>query len=275
MLYLPQELTRAEAIVRQGLGRPRSHRCRRTHRGGARRRSRTSHPLAVSRWTHRDEQPETALWRTGCSTPPTPTTRCVPWYASSPAALADGTPAHRVAVLYGAAKPYARLLHEHLGAAGLTVNGPGTRAVHERALARGFLAVLEACRRPTFPALRPSPPLPRRPPPTSSAAPSGGTLGAGLRLAGIVGGRRLEIQARHLRQTTNATSSPSRRQVPRTLARPRRSRTPRDRRRQGAERLRRRPPRPTRRRRRLTTGATSASGLSSCSTTSTAHQAHC
>jgi ATP-dependent helicase/nuclease subunit B len=52
------------------------------------------------------------------------------------------TPAHRVAVLYSAASPYARLLHEHLAAAKITVNGPGTRPVHERALARTLLEVL-------------------------------------------------------------------------------------------------------------------------------------
>lgn len=51
-------------------------------------------------------------------------------------------PAHRVAVLYGSTVPYARLLHEHLAEVGITVNGPSTRAVHERALARGFLGVL-------------------------------------------------------------------------------------------------------------------------------------
>ena len=76
--------------------------------------------------------------------------------------LADGTPAHRVAVLYGAAQPYARLLHEHLAAAGLTVNGPATRAVHERALARGFVSILELAelglpRAATFTALAEAP----------------------------------------------------------------------------------------------------------------------
>ena len=48
----------------------------------------------------------------------------------------DTTPAHRVAVLYAAPSPYARLLHEHLTAAGITVNGAGIRAVNERAVAR-------------------------------------------------------------------------------------------------------------------------------------------
>jgi hypothetical protein len=32
-------------------------------------------------------------------------------------------PAHRVAVLYGASEPYARLLAEHLAGAGITANG--------------------------------------------------------------------------------------------------------------------------------------------------------
>ena len=54
----------------------------------------------------------------------------------------ESTPAHRVAVLYGATHPYARLLHEHLSAAGITVNGAGTRPVIERAIGRGFLDIL-------------------------------------------------------------------------------------------------------------------------------------
>ena len=53
------------------------------------------------------------------------------------------TPAHRVALLHTAAAPYARLLHEHLHAAGVTVNGPGTRPVHERAIARAVLELLD------------------------------------------------------------------------------------------------------------------------------------
>lgn len=52
------------------------------------------------------------------------------------------TPAHRVAILYGTPTPYARLLHEHLGAAGIALNGRGVRAVHERATARCLLEVL-------------------------------------------------------------------------------------------------------------------------------------
>ena len=52
------------------------------------------------------------------------------------------TPAHRVAVLYASTQPYARLLHEHLAAAGIAVNGAGTRPVIERAIGRGFLDIL-------------------------------------------------------------------------------------------------------------------------------------
>ena len=56
-------------------------------------------------------------------------------------ALAD-TPAHRIAILYARARPYARLLHEQLTAAGVLVNGPGVVAVDERAISRGLLGVL-------------------------------------------------------------------------------------------------------------------------------------
>ena len=52
------------------------------------------------------------------------------------------TPAHRVAILYPARGPYARLLQEHLAAAGLTVNGPGARSVRDRALSRSALGLL-------------------------------------------------------------------------------------------------------------------------------------
>jgi ATP-dependent helicase/nuclease subunit B len=52
------------------------------------------------------------------------------------------TPAHRLAVLYGAAEPYARLLAEHLAAAGITTNGAGVRPTIERTLARTLLDLL-------------------------------------------------------------------------------------------------------------------------------------
>ncbi len=53
------------------------------------------------------------------------------------------TPAHRVAVLYARASPYARLLHEQLAAAGITVNGPGTRPITERGVVRALLETLD------------------------------------------------------------------------------------------------------------------------------------
>jgi hypothetical protein len=52
-------------------------------------------------------------------------------------------PAHRIAVLYAARSPYARLLHEHLSSAGITTNGPGVRPVNERAVSRLVLGLLE------------------------------------------------------------------------------------------------------------------------------------
>jgi RecB family exonuclease len=58
----------------------------------------------------------------------------------------QSVPAHRVAVLYADRSPYARLLHEHLGAAGITTNGPGVRPVNERAVSRLILGLLETGR---------------------------------------------------------------------------------------------------------------------------------
>jgi ATP-dependent helicase/nuclease subunit B len=58
----------------------------------------------------------------------------------------QSVPAHRMAVLYAGRSPYARLLHEHLGAAGITTNGPGVRPVNERAVSRALLGLLEAAR---------------------------------------------------------------------------------------------------------------------------------
>jgi hypothetical protein len=55
----------------------------------------------------------------------------------------ESTPAHRMAVLYGNPNPYARLLHEQLEAAGVTVNGPGVKAAAERTVPRAFAELLE------------------------------------------------------------------------------------------------------------------------------------
>lgn len=51
-------------------------------------------------------------------------------------------PGHRIAVLYGAADPYARLLHEHLGRAGVTLFGRGVRTTAEGRLGRAVLRLL-------------------------------------------------------------------------------------------------------------------------------------
>ena len=66
-------------------------------------------------------------------------TRCVVRMVT--AALAS-TSAHRVAVLYGSARPYARLLAEHLDAAGIRWNGSGVRPTVERTLPRALLDLL-------------------------------------------------------------------------------------------------------------------------------------
>jgi RecB family exonuclease len=51
-------------------------------------------------------------------------------------------PGHRVAVLYGSADPYARLLHEHLGRAGVTLFGRGMRPTAEGRYGRAVLRLL-------------------------------------------------------------------------------------------------------------------------------------
>ena len=58
----------------------------------------------------------------------------------------QSVPAHRIAVLFAGRSPYARLLHEHLGSAGITTNGPGVRPVNERAVSRLALGLLETGR---------------------------------------------------------------------------------------------------------------------------------
>jgi ATP-dependent helicase/nuclease subunit B len=60
------------------------------------------------------------------------------------AATLPDTPAHRIAVLYSSARPYARLLAEHLATAGIRWNGTGVRPTIERTLARVLHNLLEA-----------------------------------------------------------------------------------------------------------------------------------
>jgi ATP-dependent helicase/nuclease subunit B len=58
------------------------------------------------------------------------------------AALASGTEGHRIAVLYGSADPYARLLHEHLDGAEIPFYGRAVRPTSERVMGRAMLALL-------------------------------------------------------------------------------------------------------------------------------------
>lgn len=53
-----------------------------------------------------------------------------------------GTPLARIAVLYPAADPYARLVHEHLEAAGIAHNGPAVRTLAATAAGRAARALL-------------------------------------------------------------------------------------------------------------------------------------
>ena len=53
-------------------------------------------------------------------------------------------PAHRIAVLYAASSPYARIVHDHLAAAGIRFNGSGSRPTTERSIAQGTLRLVQA-----------------------------------------------------------------------------------------------------------------------------------
>jgi RecB family exonuclease len=142
MLYLPQQLIRSEAGLLAALA------------------ATTEVPVVVGRTgvVRADRAVIASLERVGISAgdrdhpPPTASevlhasdsddeVRCV--VRDLVATLAAGTAAHRVAVLYGSPVPYSRLLHEHLNASGIAVNGAGTRPVLERSLGRSYLDVLE------------------------------------------------------------------------------------------------------------------------------------
>ncbi|QYG91430.1 PD-(D/E)XK nuclease family protein [Iamia sp. SCSIO 61187] len=58
------------------------------------------------------------------------------------AAARAGTPLDRIAVLHPTADPYARLLHEHLAAAGVAVNGPSPVPLASRAAGRTLIGLL-------------------------------------------------------------------------------------------------------------------------------------
>jgi ATP-dependent helicase/nuclease subunit B len=57
-------------------------------------------------------------------------------------AALDGTPLERIAVLYGTAQPYGRLVHEHLAAAGVPRNGASIRPLAASVVGRTLLDLL-------------------------------------------------------------------------------------------------------------------------------------
>jgi ATP-dependent helicase/nuclease subunit B len=57
-------------------------------------------------------------------------------------AMREGVALERMAVLYAADEPYARLLHEHFDLAAITHNGATTRSMSDSALGRGLLRIL-------------------------------------------------------------------------------------------------------------------------------------
>jgi ATP-dependent helicase/nuclease subunit B len=139
IIYLPQALTQAEAAFARALGQ-------------------TSEVVVVAGLTgaeRADSAIRRSLERMGGEAGPKPLIatagrvlnasdsddeiRCV---VRDLVETLKSTPASRVAILYASPAPYSRLLHEHLTSAGVTVNGPGTRAVNERAVARTLLEVL-------------------------------------------------------------------------------------------------------------------------------------
>lgn len=58
------------------------------------------------------------------------------------AAMHDGVPLERMAVLYPHAEPYAQLVHEHLRAAGIPYNGAAVRGLSQRVAGRWLLDAL-------------------------------------------------------------------------------------------------------------------------------------
>ena len=143
VLYLPQALTQADSRFATALAQ-----C-----------ADTEVVAGVTRTRRGDDAVRRSLLRLGAAPLEEPGGTTSPAVASSVLHASDSddevrcvvravvealssTPAHRIAILYTAVVPYARVLHEQLSNAGVQFNGPGTRPVHERAVARGLLALL-------------------------------------------------------------------------------------------------------------------------------------
>ncbi|CAN5293903.1 hypothetical protein BH20ACT5_BH20ACT5_07570 [soil metagenome] len=141
VLYLPQALTQAEAAFAKALAAEQRLHIVAAMTGderadGAVRRTLTR----LGHATDTDTTTQPTATRVITASDADEEVRCIT--RDLIATLHDGTPAHRIAVLYAAQVPYARLLHEHLRAADVAVNGPGIRPVHERATVRAYLEIL-------------------------------------------------------------------------------------------------------------------------------------
>src|SRR5699024_1957995 len=133
--YLPQEMTNAEAAFLDALGQVSDVVVLTGHT-----RVQRADEGVRARWPQAPAAPDLPEVATATevlnASDSDDEVRCV---VRDVVATLQRTPAHRVAVLYSAAEPYAALLHEHLEAAGIRVNGPGSRPVIDRALPRALL----------------------------------------------------------------------------------------------------------------------------------------
>ena len=125
----------AAVTVIAGMTGVRARRCRGRHVAGA---ARVRHRRDRAR---RRARSRSRTGRESCRCR-TPTTRSAPSYAWSSTRCATGVPLERMAILYGAAEPYARLVHEQLGAAGIPHNGAAVRTLAESVLGRSLLGLL-------------------------------------------------------------------------------------------------------------------------------------
>lgn len=139
VLYLPQDLSRAESAFVTALGEG-AELTAIAGLTGVQRADRAVRRLLTSLGVNPEQRP-TIRTATGVinASDSDDEVRCV---VRDVMTTLRATPAHRVAVLHSDAAPYARLLHEQLQAAGVRVNGAGYRAVEERAVGRFLLQIL-------------------------------------------------------------------------------------------------------------------------------------
>lgn len=144
VLYLPQDLTRAETTLARALAEREDLHVVAGVTGVPRADEAVSATLAsLGAELPAMSRPEALARRVLTASDSDEEVRCV---VRDVVATLRETPAHRIAVLYAAPSPYARLLHEHLAEAGIVVNGPGVRPVNERGVSRLVLGLLETAR---------------------------------------------------------------------------------------------------------------------------------